>query len=227
MLKNYFSTFKNNWKNSWNPQVRNHLIGSVALLIFIVSFCPDIFDYYENRDAALINDPILALLTPYDFSVPIFTLIYAGLLASAIHHIISPIETIQWFQAYILIFSFRVLCIFLLPLAAPEGIILLVDPVVDNIIGSQRTLTKDLFFSGHTSTSFLFFLLARNKVLKGILLVNCMAIAVLLLWQHVHYSIDVLVAPIFAFFFYDLQKRFSPFKSERDVVSPPLQTQSK
>jgi hypothetical protein len=218
MLKDYFSRFKNNWTKSWTPQVRNHLILSVVLLIFIVSCCPDIFDYYESREAALINDPILALLPPYDFSVLIFTLIYAGLLASAIHHFVSPIETTQWIQTYTLIFSFRILCIFLLPLAAPEGIILLVDPIVDNIIGSQRTLTKDLFFSGHTSTAFLFFLLAKNKILKGVLLVNCIAIATLLLWQHVHYSIDVLVAPIFAFFFYDLQKRFSPLKSERNMV---------
>ena len=218
MLKDYFLKLKENWKNSWTPQVRNHLIGTAVLLLFIVLCCPEIFNYYERRDAALINDPILALITPHDFSLLIFTLIYGGLLTSAIHHLVSPIETAQWLQTYTLIFSFRILCIFLLPLAAPADIILLVDPVVDNIIGSQRTLTKDLFFSGHTSTAFLFFLLARNKILKGVLLMNCIAIATLLLWQHVHYSIDVLVAPIFAFFFYGLQKRFSPLKSERDVA---------
>ncbi|MGK0390532.1 MAG: hypothetical protein ACI94Y_003286 [Maribacter sp.] len=218
MLKDYFSRLNNNWSNSWTPQVRNHFIGSLALLISIVYLCPDIFDYYEHRDAALINDPILALITPRDFSVLIFTLIYSGLLASIIHHLVSPIEITQWIQAYTLIFSFRILCIFLLPLAAPEDIIILVDPVVDNIIGSQRTLTKDLFFSGHTSTAFLYFLFARNKILKGVLLMNCIAIATLLLWQHVHYSVDVLVAPIFAFFFYGLQKRFSPLKSERNIA---------
>ena len=96
--------------------------------------------------------------------------------------------------------------------SAPEDIILLTDPVVDNIIGSSRTLTKDLFFSGHTSTAFLFFLMARNRTLRYILLVNCIAIAVLLLWQHVHYTIDVVVAPIFAFFAYWIQGELTPFE---------------
>lgn len=218
MLKRYFKNFKEDWITSWNPKTRNHLLISVTLLIAIVYFGRDAFSFFEDRETAMVPDPILALIPARNFSLLIFILIYSGLLASAIHHLKSLKETIQWIQTYTILITFRIFCIFLLPISAPEDIILLTDPVVDNIIGSSRTLTKDLFFSGHTSTAFLFFLMARNTKLRYILLVNCIAIAALLLWQHVHYTIDVVVAPIFAFFAYWIQGELTPF--ELNAYSP-------
>ena len=55
---------------------------------------------------------------------------------------------------------FRTSAINLVPLEPPDTILLLNDPFVQ-LFGKGEILTKDLFFSGHTGTLFLLFLLAR------------------------------------------------------------------
>lgn len=55
------------------------------------------------------------------------------------------------------------------------------------------TPTKDLFFSGHASSMVYFFLLARPVWLKRTLLILVVFAIIAILWQRVHYSIDVFV----------------------------------
>jgi membrane-associated phospholipid phosphatase len=83
-----------------------------------------------------------------------------------------------------------------IPLDAPLTILPLKDPVVEWIVTSP-TLTKDLFFSGHTSTLFLMALLASR--LKPLYFLATFFVAVCVLLQHVHYLVDVLVAPFVAY----------------------------
>jgi len=80
----------------------------------------------------------------------------------------------------------------------PEKMIPLNDPVVE-FFGTGQLLTKDLFFSGHTATIFLLYLLADKKLLKTFFLVSAIVVGIGVLLQHVHYSIDVFVAPFFAY----------------------------
>jgi membrane-associated phospholipid phosphatase len=87
---------------------------------------------------------------------------------------------------------------FLLPLEPPALLIPLRDPFVQ-YLGTGTLLTKDLFFSGHTSTLFLLFLTARGARLKAIFVVCTVGVAISVLLQHVHYSVDVFVAPFFAY----------------------------
>ena len=65
--------------------------------------------------------------------------------------------------------------------------------------GQQYPITKDLFFSGHTSTLFLMFLITQHKKVKATLLTISIIVPILLLVQHVHYTIDILAAPVFAY----------------------------
>ncbi|MDM8176234.1 phosphatase PAP2-related protein [Olivibacter sp. 47] len=53
------------------------------------------------------------------------------------------------------------------------------------------------FFSGHTSTMFLIFLCLPNRVDKLLALIATLLVGSMVLIQHVHYSIDVLAAPLF------------------------------
>jgi membrane-associated phospholipid phosphatase len=80
----------------------------------------------------------------------------------------------------------------------PADAIPLRDPLIE-ILGTGRLLTRDLFFSGHTSTLFLLFLAVPDRRDKPLLLACAMCVAAGVLRQHVHYTIDVLVAPLFAF----------------------------
>jgi len=93
---------------------------------------------------------------------------------------------------------FRTIAMYLTPFEAPERILLLNDPFVQ-FFAKGDILTKDLFFSGHTGTLFLVFLLAENKTLKTIFLILTILVGSAVLLQHVHYSVDVFVAPFVAF----------------------------
>jgi membrane-associated phospholipid phosphatase len=93
---------------------------------------------------------------------------------------------------------FRIGMMYTIPLEAPPGMIMLVDPVV-RAFGDGPNWAKDLFFSGHTSTTFLCALSVRSRALRLLCLGACLSVAVLILVQHAHYTIDVLVAPFVAF----------------------------
>jgi len=101
-------------------------------------------------------------------------------------------------QAYGLMVIIRIIAMYLTPFEAPEKLILLNDPFVQ-LFGQGAVLTKDLFFSGHTATLFLLFLLAENKALKITFLIFTIIVGTAVLLQHVHYSIDVFMAPFVAY----------------------------
>ena len=98
--------------------------------------------------------------------------------------------TFTW--AFIFLSIFRVLTILLVPLDPPGGLITLVDPL-SNFFYGAKFVTKDLFFSGHTSTVFLLFLTIPGKTDKKLALIATFIVGLLLLVQHVHYTLDVLV----------------------------------
>jgi hypothetical protein len=84
------------------------------------------------------------------------------------------------------------------PFNPPLKMIPLADPFVQ-FFGSGAVLTKDLFFSGHTATLFILFLTAASKKTKYFFLTGTIIAALLLLLQHVHYTVDVLSAPFFTY----------------------------
>jgi hypothetical protein len=73
------------------------------------------------------------------------------------------------------------------------------DPVVEFFGSSGATLTRDLFFSGHTATLVLLGLGMPVRIFSFALFVLAGGVALCVLWQHVHYTIDILVAPLAAY----------------------------
>jgi len=100
------------------------------------------------------------------------------------------------------LFVFRTFTLYLLPLTAPETII----PFYDQVAYGNTIVTNDLFFSGHTAVMYSFFLLASNRIIKRILLVLFIVTAISVLLQHIHYTIDVVAAPFFAYGSYRLSQ---------------------
>jgi membrane-associated phospholipid phosphatase len=154
--------------------------------------------YNEKNSGFAFTDPILSLFNPIDVTWLTFGLVYVGLFTALISLSFHPEYLLIAIQSYSLMFLFRLSTIYLLPLDAPISTIALTDPVVQ-FFGDGETLFRDLFFSGHTATMFLFYLTSFSKRLKIVFLLCTFCVAICLLIQHVHYTVDVAAAPFFAY----------------------------
>lgn len=190
---------KEAWSNFFNTR-RNKIIFAITVLILPLSLFlfSKFLLYIEARNGVVLNDPLFSYFNAIDVNNFIFILIYSSIIGGFIHLLNYPKFLIIGLQSYILLILLRTVSMFLVPLNPPIGTIDLQDPLVF-IIGTGTKITKDLFFSGHTSTLFLIFLCARNKWLKILFLILTIAVAVLIILQKVHYTIDVLVAPFYSF----------------------------
>lgn len=181
------------------------VITAVIVTAVIIAFS-HFLNFIEQRDGVILNDPILKIFNPIDLTWLTFALIYLSLVIFIITTFNKPDKLLIAFQAYGLMLIFRTIAMYLTPFEAPERILLLNDPFVQ-FFAKGDIFTKDLFFSGHTGTLFLVFLLAENKSLKTIFLLLTILVGSAVLLQHVHYSVDVFVAPFVAYGAYRIIKK--------------------
>ncbi|BDQ02991.1 phosphatase PAP2-related protein [Ignavibacterium sp.] len=184
---------------------KNEMLITLIALAVVLFVLTKFLVYVESRNGVSFYDPILALFEPIDLTWLTFTLIYGSLIAALIYLIPKPEKLFFTIQLYTLMVVVRMIAMWLLPLNPPEKMIILVDPFVE-FFGTGKTLTKDLFFSGHTATLFILFLSTDEKVLKRIFLLSTIGVAISVLLQHVHYSIDVFAALIFTYASYSILK---------------------
>jgi len=91
---------------------------------------------------------------------------------------------------------------FVFPLEPPLEIIPLRDPFLECTFYGDQVLLKDLFFSGHTSNLLLLALIIPYRKLRIVMGVCTVLVGVMLILQHVHYTIDVIAAPFFVMIAY-------------------------
>lgn len=175
-------------------------ILALGELLIASKYCKHYIGVFASRGGMPLADPLLALFTPRDFSLIIFILFHAILISSFISLLNKPREMSIAFQAYAWLMVFRTLTIYLIPLKAPADMIFLSDPLANVYMHSNGhgPVVNDLFFSGHVSSSFLFFMVAQGKLLKRLILAATVVVAILILWQKVHYTVDVVFAPMFS-----------------------------
>ena len=203
-----FFTFKNNWKEAWGvASFRYQTFFSLACLGLLGIFMPHFFAYIQATPGYVINDMLLNWLPVQDFSLSIFLLIYSVILLTAINLSPYPILFLKCLQAYCLLVGIRTFCLFMVPLDPERLMIPLEDPFVAKLFYNGSVITKDLFFSGHVSTMFLFFLAIPFRTLKCFFLIATILVSVFILIQHVHYTIDVIVAPFFSWISYRLAQK--------------------
>jgi membrane-associated phospholipid phosphatase len=171
-----------------------------------LSLFPFFFQAIEKRSGYLLADPLLGWLHPHNVSIAIFVIIWAVSLLGILRAAQDPYMFLTFVWAFILLSVMRTLAITLVPLAPPAGLIGLVDPI-SNFFYGEKFVTKDLFFSGHTSTVFLVCLCLPGKMDRRLALMATAAVAYLLLVQHVHYTMDVLGAFIFGWLAFWIARR--------------------
>jgi membrane-associated phospholipid phosphatase len=169
------------------------LVTTLFLLVVVLISLANFLNYVETRQGVVIPDPILSLFQPIDLTWLTFTLIYLSILVAIATLSKYPKRLLFAIQLYILMVSVRIVAMYLFPLEPPASMIILNDPLV-KIFGTGQTLTKDLFFSGHTATLFILFLVSEKKIISTIFLISTIAVAISVILQHVHYSIDVFAA---------------------------------
>ncbi|MFD2786126.1 phosphatase PAP2-related protein [Hymenobacter rubripertinctus] len=188
------------WRAAWQqPAFRGRLGAVLLLLLALVALLPRYFAWVQARPGYQLPDPLLAALPACDVSTLIFTVIYLGIGLGLITLLPRPTRLLRALWAYLLLHLLRCATLWLLPLEPPPGLVLLHDPLVDQLIyAAPAPITKDLFFSGHTATLLLLALAVPVGWRRTALLAGTGAIGTLVLIQHAHYTYDVLAAPLFA-----------------------------
>jgi hypothetical protein len=195
------------WKNDLqNKKFISYLVITLIMMLLVSILVPKYLIYNEMREGYTIKDPILSLFNPIDVTWITFIIMYSAIPLTLFALLKYPIKVVFAFNFYVILITLRVTCMFLLPLNPPSTILILQDPFIA-FFSTGKTFTKDLFFSGHTATMFLMFLSVEQKVIKYILLLFTILIGVLVLVQHVHYTIDVFAAPFFTYIAYLTAKK--------------------
>lgn len=173
-------------------------------MIVAANLFKEIMLYLNTRPGAVFPDPVHALFPSIALHTPIFIITYLPIVLGLVLVFPKPEERNDLIYAYSLLQVFRLASIYLIPLEPPPDMIILKDPVADHLVFGT-VVTKDLFFSGHVSTLSLFAFLMKDKPWKLVFAALAVTDAFLLTAQHVHYSIDVLAAPFFAYAAYRLR----------------------
>jgi hypothetical protein len=185
---------------------RLRLALTVSALVAALAALAGFLEWNEARPGAVLPDPVLALLAPRDLTWLTFSLIYLGLVLGVARLARDPRALVVALQAYVVMVILRIAAMAATPFEPPSGMIPLHDPLV-RLFGPGKLLTKDLFFSGHTSTLFLLALAVPGPRWKVFFVLCAAAVAICVLAQHVHYTIDVLAAPLFAYASFRIARR--------------------
>ncbi len=201
-----FKNLSAEWRQLFKkPAQRYTFLITIVILISALNFFAKFLIYVETRQGVYLQDPLFKHFIAVDFNTLIFILIYGSLLTGLISLLPHPRYLILALQTYSLMVLFRFMAMYLTPLEVPEGIINLRDPLVFTL-GTGQFITKDLFFSGHIASLTILFFTAKNKYLKWLFLLLTIIVAGMIFMQKAHYSIDMLVAPFFAFMAYSIAK---------------------
>lgn len=198
LMDSFLQRVRHCWVSAFqDKRFRNTFIIGLVLLIGFLSLLPFFYPYIESRDGYTLNDWVLNQLQPKDVSVPIFTIVWSAGMLGVYRAMLRPAILIYFFYAYIFFIITRSTCLVFVPLDPPRGIVELRDPLT-NIFYGGSFMMRDLFYSGHTAAVVIIYLLLEKRMDKIVLAIAACVLGILLLVQHVHYTIDVLAAVPFA-----------------------------
>ena len=188
------------WKSWWLVNYfKTHLFFTIIIFAAVIHFSCLYLSIWESRTGFIIQDPLLSRLTPKEFSLQIFSIVHSSILITFILLLDNPKAILKALQGYSLALFLRTVSIYFVPLEPPAGMIFLNDPITASFLNSVHVVTKDLFFSGHISAMCVFIYFSKNKIWKTYLMLITPFLAVMILWQHVHYTLDIIAAPFFTY----------------------------
>jgi len=198
------------WQSYLSQKNRGIIVfGSLACLGITMIVFTHFLAYNERRTGFAFNDPVLNLFKPISVSFITLIVTYSLSLFAVVLALFSPKLFVQLAQSFTFILLLRMICMMLVPFEPPRLIIPLQDAFLNSSFYSGRPNLRDLFFSGHTASMCLFAFCFTNKKLKWLFATGAVAVGTLVILQHVHYSIDVIAAPVFVYIAVWLQKKIN------------------
>ncbi len=204
-MNSWYLTFRNNWSEALEE--KNFLMRFTINAVVCTSLYMAMVHFLAwNRltPGVILNDPIQKFFVPRDFSTIIFSITYSCAILFIIYIIARPRDFYYVARAFLVVFLLRGVFIVLIPLVPPTDTVPLHDPFLDFLVGENKDILNDLFYSGHMADLCIFFLCCRSVALKSFTFLSAIAVAIMLVWQHVHYTADVIGAPFFAYVCYAL-----------------------
>jgi len=202
--------------DAWGPALArpafrvSWLVLLVLLFGVLLPLVPGFFLTIQGRPGPVLADPLLHLLPRHDVATPVFVLMYGGVLTAVAWLTRHPLLFLRGLWGYFLVLLLRMATIWLFPLSPPLDMVPMPDPFTATLFHTgEAAITKDLFFSGHTATVAILALAVRGRWLRPALALVALLIGVLVLVQRVHYTYDVVAAPLFAWFAYWLAGRIT------------------
>jgi hypothetical protein len=214
MLKSYSSTFLQRWQDSLSSTgYTPKLLVAIAIFVSGALQFPTYFRNIQRREGTVLNDWVLKNIPALDFSTAIFTIIYGLLIYMLVKVLAKPQLFLLFAHTFVIETVFRMTTIYFFPLNPPQDLVILHDTFAELLIyGNEEPITKDLFFSGHTSTMVMIWLFLQKPTEKVIAGTATFILAFLLLIQHVHYTVDVLGALFFTYLSYLIAHRIVGLK---------------
>ncbi len=209
MIKeSYTASIKKRWQTSLaSSEFTIKLLTSIIIFIIGAVQLSTYFKNIQKREGIELSDFVLNHIPALDVSTPIFTTIYGMLIYMLCKVFTKPQVLLLFTYTFVIETIFRMSTIYLFPLNPPANLVILHDTFAEiAIYGNSEPITKDLFFSGHTSTMVMIWLFLETPREKVISAIAAVVLAVLLLIQHVHYTIDVLGAVFFTVLAYFLAR---------------------
>ncbi|HTA28674.1 MAG TPA: phosphatase PAP2-related protein [Bacteroidia bacterium] len=214
---------KQNWQDAWhNRAFRINLILGLVMIAALLIFTYHFFYYIEHlKGGTTLNDWVLKKIPAADVSWPITLLESSVIIIFLIRSVSNPNLFITYIIGFVFILFFRLITIYITQLNPPAGLIELKDPIA-GMVYKSAFIKRDLFFSGHVSILCMFYLCSNNKIDKYYVVFAIISVGMLLLVQHVHYTIDVICAPFFSFGCFWLSKKFLRFRISHSTADTHL-----
>lgn len=201
------------WKNAFsNKTFRLKILLAPGLFLAYSAITQGIGNYVEARQGIHLEDKLLTFFPSVDFSAHIFLLLYTSLFALIITHLRKPFTILRVIEMHFFVAVVRQLCILMVALEPPAGMIVLRDLFLENTVYPHNApLTKDLFFSGHVASIWIYFLCAKNSWLKAYLFIATFTMGFMILSMRVHYTYDVFGAMLITTIIYFLPARIRAY----------------
>lgn len=192
-LSDYLSGIAHEWKQEFRSRTfRLKLLMTPAIFIVYSALSQHLCSYVEMRKGIRLEDKLLAYVPVVDFSVLIFLVLYTSMIAVVAAHVDKPRVIIRILEMHILVAIARQICILLVALEPPPDILSLHDVFLENTVyPHQLHMTKDLFFSGHVASIWIYFLCSQKLNLKVYLGFATVLMGYMVLSMRIHYSYDV------------------------------------